>query len=178
LSECLGALKAYYDAVINLLPAFFEGYQWYGDPVYVRPGVLVFSTSGALKTQPCPAVKLSQFSVSYSVVSERKSHANALPSAYIWKQNGLGHYILNHSEDKAEIWVIPLRSLGLLNTSLKLKHPIFHIHFFAGHMHLNVADMPSLREAKKIAESYYSLWLKVKDDPKQTEMYAELLKSA
>ena len=76
------------------------------------------------------------------------------------------------------MWIVPRHRLGLLNTALRLKHPIFHIHIFAGDMHISVADMPSLRKAKKIAESYYDLWLKVKDDPKQTEMYAELLKSA
>jgi uncharacterized Zn-finger protein len=175
LAKYLGALDAYYDAVILRLSAFLDRYTWYGKPIHILSPMLELSTSGALEA-PLATVILSVPRTVNNLSGESKPHNNPLPSTYDWKQNGLGHYILHHGEEEAEIWIIPRHSLGLLNTSLKLKHPIFHIHFFAGHMHLNVADMPTLREAKKIAESYYALWLKVKDDPKQTEMYANVLR--
>jgi hypothetical protein len=97
-----------------------------------------------------------------------KSHVSSPPSIYTWQKGCVEDYWLYKGEERTGMLISTCPRLWLLGKGFKLKHPVFHIIFFLpgdSHKHIDLIDMPTLREAKKLAECYYEKWLKVKDDP-------------
>jgi hypothetical protein len=61
--------------------------------------------------------------------------------------------------------LVSLIRLWVSSKPFKLKHKAFAILFFlpGTNNHIPLIDLPTLKEAKELAESYYTQWVQVKD---------------
>jgi len=166
LSKCPSTLKANYDAIVSHLAALFYGYPRNVEPIFVGGTMLEFSTSCAWpshsRTLPRSSLVLSPPPKSHLI----SSHIPSLHSTYTWRAHHMGDQLYHNNEETGMI-ITRSPNLCVLDIRVKLRHPVFHILFFIpeSERHISLFDMPTLREAKKLAESYYEAWLKVKDDP-------------
>lgn len=116
-----------------------------------------------------PAIRLALSCVSHSNNS-RREHFSNLP-LYKWYKDCRGYWYHSNGEwtgihvDK--ITTLPIYRARDVAKVMKLNHPSFQVsHFIRNETYdikdtLNIAEAPTLRKAKVLAEQYYKEWLSI-----------------
>ena len=162
------AIRTYQNTIASYLSALFNWNTWNVDPISLwefngmNP---TFSTSKPI-TRP---ITLPSINCLNNIISPK--HNNSPTFTYDWRKYAIEDYWMFHDNKHTGIIINTIYQLQinrfkprLITEFIKLKHPVFSINFHPINDSLNVldlVDMPTLKEAKELAESYYNIWLKV-----------------
>ena len=172
LSHLFSTFRTYYYTVSTSFTSDFYWNSRYG----VRPSLCcgtieVFPTSSARSSLIFP-VKLPTVSYLPSSATKLKiNQANLPPSEYIWKQFFGGVFELFKNTEDTGIIIYTFDRLNIpkeIHTPddyehMRLKRPVFHIELWPNgdyDKRFHIVDMPTLKQAKELAELFYSKWLK------------------
>jgi hypothetical protein len=103
--------------------------------------------------------------VSINSSSSGKLHSNSPPSSE-WRKFAIGDYWHYVNGEWSGIIIHTVSQLWVSwDKWIHLKHPTYHMTFCpnadTNNTFWHLIDMPTLREAKKLAEEYYKQWLSV-----------------
>jgi hypothetical protein len=150
----------------------FYGDKGYGKPAYAFSeieGLTMLLASGTSDSHTLRVI-LPRLSFANSRLGKSKLHLDIPPSTYSWRPGFGETYWLYKGEERTGMLVSRIRLwIGPKPTKIikpfKLKHKVFGIIFFFPETDgIHLVDLPTLREAKELAESYYKQWLQVKEE--------------
>jgi hypothetical protein len=180
LSNLLATFRAYKHTVIT---SFASDFYWVVGDIKPRRlcfvGSGMFPTSGTRGTQTLPVILPTVGDLHSSATKLKLRQHNLPPSEYIWKEycGGVFELSKNGKDTGIVIYIIDrliISYYGVGNPpseykDIRLKQPMFHIEFWPNgdyDKRFHLVDIPTLKQAKELAELFYSKWLKANSPSK------------
>jgi hypothetical protein len=170
LPQFFSAIRAYQNTVISNLSTLLNGDTWDVNPIPCFTFGSMFSAFSTSKPQSTTIV-LPRLHLKDNPIA--KNH-NLSPTIFDWRKYAVEDYWMFKDGKHTGIIINTVYQLQinrfkpkLITKFIKLKHPVFSINFHPINDSLNVVDlvdMPTLKEAQELAESYYNVWLNVNRD--------------